>query len=287
MKYVPWVVLGAVSASAVGCGVLVRAILRPKRALAFKDYGTPEEQGMPSTTVKLPGDVHGWFAEAAESEVAVLLVHGRSRASGWMYPIARRLYPHASVMAIDLPGHGGSPGTYCSYGFRESEAVSSAVRWLEEHQSRPIVVIGVSMGGASTLIAQDEHPSSRVAAVVTIGTYADIASVFRRIAQERYLPWPLARALASVAGKIGGFDLQHRRPVDAAGRINVPYLAIQGDQDELVPTSAALRLAAAAPIGLARAAYYHGEHDDPGHGEMLDILEGFLKERPWAAPPAH
>lgn len=278
MKYVPLLVAGALSAGAVGCGVLVRSILRPNPVLAFKDYGTPLDHGIEATSVKLPEQVHGWFADVPNTELAVLLVHGRSRASGWMYPIAQRLYPHASVMAIDLPGHGVSPGGFVSYGFRESKAVADAIRWLEDNQSRPIVVVGVSMGGASSILAQAETPSERVIAMATIGTYADIASVFRRISKEMHLPWSVARHITGLAGKIGGFNLHSMRPLDAVVKLNIPYLAIQGDQDELVPTSAAMRLAAAAKPGLARAVYYRGEHDNPSHCEMLEILGRFIDE---------
>ena len=127
MKYVPLLVAGALSAGAIGCGVIVRSILRPNGELAFKDYGSPADHGLAAQPVELPGSVHGWYADAPGSELAVLLVHGRSRASGWMYPIAQRLFPHASVMAIDLPGHGASPKGFVSYGVRESKAVADAL----------------------------------------------------------------------------------------------------------------------------------------------------------------
>lgn len=273
-------------AAGAGTAIAVRAILHPTAERAFKDYGTPEAHGLDAAIVALPGDIHGWWVKNDGADLAVLLVHGRSRASGWMYPYAQKLAADATVMAIDLPGHGKSRKSTVSYGFHESETVRDAVAFLEAEQDKPIVVIGVSMGGAAAIIAQTEAPSSRVTGLVTIGTYTDIESVFRRVVKNTALPWLVARRLFTLAGRVGGFDLAQRRPVDCITKLRVPYLAVQGDADELVPVESAARLAEACGSALKSHIYYQGPHDDSSHPQMLAFVTSFVRARRDAVAPA-
>lgn len=267
------------TAAGIGVAALVRSVLRPNPLRAFKDYGTPEEHGLPSIPVVLPDQVRGWWVPSPDAPLAVLLVHGRSRASGWMYPLAQKLWPRTSVMAIDLPGHGKSRPAYVAYGVKEQLAVRDAVDWLSRKQQRPIIVVGISMGGASAILAQANFPSTSVAGVVSIGTYSDIESVFHGVTSEGRIPWPVARKILMLAGKIGGFDLENDRPVDAITRVTVPYLAIQGDHDELVPVRSARLLAEACAAEERGFRYYNGLHDVPENEELFGYLDAFLKAR--------
>lgn len=288
MSAVTYIVGGIATLGAAGAGtaIAVRSILYPTAERAFKDYGTPEAHGLDAEPVSLPDDIHGWWAKLDTAEVAVLLVHGRSRASGWMYPFAQKLAADATIMAIDLPGHGESRASTVSYGFKESEAVRDAVAFLEAAQDKPIVVIGVSMGGAAAIIAQTEAPSERVTGLITIGTYTDIESVFRRVSKNSALPWPIARRLFVLAARVGGFDFVQRRPVDCITKLRVPYLAVQGDADELVPVDAAARLAEACGSPLKSHIYYQGPHDDSSHPQMLAFVKSFVRARIDAVAPA-
>lgn len=288
MGSLPLVLGGAASlgAAGVGAGLLLRSILRPDASRAFMDYGTPEEHGIPAQDVQLPNGIYGWWAPSPDAEVAVLLVHGRSRAAGWMYPIAAKLWPRTSVMSIDLPGHGKSRSSFVSYGFSESVVVRDAVEYLSKIQRKPIVVIGISMGGASAIIAQANYPSARVSGIVTIGTYTDIKSVFVGVCKTLGMPWAVAKPLLKLAGKIGGFNMKDNRPVDCVQHIRVPFLAVQGDTDELVPVGSAKKLAKACTSKQAGYAYYHGLHDEPSNKEMFAFVNNFVLAREAAAEVA-
>lgn len=289
MKPLRYVLGGAISAGAVGVGasIVVRSVLRPKASKAFKDYGAPQAHGLPAQKVELPDGIHGWWVPNEDAEVAVLLVHGRSRAAGWMYPIAKQLWPRTGLMAIDLPGHGQSRSSYVSYGFAESKCVRDAIDFLAATQSKPIVIVGVSMGGASAIIAQAKYPSERVIGIVTIGTYTDIESVFKRVSDNANLPWTVTKPLFRIAGNVGGFDLEHNRPIDCVRELSVPYLAVQGDSDELVPVESAERLADACRSEDKAFAYYRGLHDVPDHPEMFEYVDAFIRAREADARAIH
>lgn len=261
--------------------VWVRAIIRPNWLRARMTYGTPQDHGIDAEPLMLPGRIHGWLARSpsADAKLAVLLVHGRSRRAGWMYPYAKRLWPETTIMAIDLPGHGESRFALVSYGVREAKTIADAVHWLSENQPLPIVIIGVSMGGASAILAQAKRPSDRVCGMITIGAYTDVASVFQRVAKNAGLSWKLTRPVFRLAGIIAGFDLESHRPIDRISEITVPYLALQGTRDSLVCATSARDFVEAAGRPNVEYAYYEGVHDNPDNEEVAEHIDAFIQDR--------
>ena len=55
------------------------------------------------------------------------------------------------VLAVDLRGHGGSPGAVGSYGVREGEDLAHALAALEGDLPAPVCALGFSYGGAAVL----------------------------------------------------------------------------------------------------------------------------------------
>lgn len=274
-------VVTGLGAMALVLAVWIRAIIRPNWLRARETFGSPQEHGFPAEPLTLPGRVRGWWATSPnpEATLAVLLVHGRSRRAGWMYPYAKRLWPDATIMAIDLPGHGDSRYALVSYGVREAKTISDAVQWLSDKQPLPIVIIGVSMGGASAILAQAKRPSDRVCGLITIGAYTDVASVFQRVAHNAGLSWKLTRPVFRLAGIIAGFDLVSHRPIDCIDKITVPYLAVQGTHDILVPVSAARDFVEAGGRSNFCYAYYDGPHDEPENADAAELVDAFIEDR--------
>ncbi len=97
----------------------------------------------------------------------LLLIHGAGGNLAHWPPQVRRL-PDATVYAIDLPGHGQSPGT----GAASIESYADAILdFLDAEGLMQVVVAGHSMGGA---IAQDlaRRVPGRIAGLALIATGA-------------------------------------------------------------------------------------------------------------------
>lgn len=261
--------------------LMIRAIVRPVAARTYKNYGTPQEKGLPAEKLVLSDGCRGWYVSSPQDEhdFALLLVHGRSRSTGWMYPLAIKLWPKSSIMAIDLPGHGESPYALVSYGKHESETVSHAVDWLSERQEKPIVIVGISMGGSSAILAQSHTPSPRVRGIITIGAFTDIQSVFQQVAQQSGIPWWIAQWIFKLSGWIAGFNFKNNRPIDAVTKLQVPLLAIQGKYDHLVPVESAKKFAAQQSHATIECAYYNGPHDAPENPALTPLIQTFLHDR--------
>lgn len=105
----------------------------------------------------------------ADAFATVVLVHGLthfSRTPG-VYDFARLLSSHVHVLVPDLRGHGASEGT-CSLGMDEPRDVAAAVAAADP--DLPVVTVGISLGGAASLLHGGTHGG--VAGVVAVSSPA-------------------------------------------------------------------------------------------------------------------
>ncbi|MFP5579239.1 MAG: alpha/beta fold hydrolase [Acidimicrobiia bacterium] len=106
-------------------------------------------------------DVHGGRIAVLDwggSGPTVVLLHPNGFCAGLYEPVATRLVDVARVVAVDLPGHGGStaPGERDGYGFGAmAERVVAALDQLEIRQP---AVVGGSLGGAVAILADRLRP---------------------------------------------------------------------------------------------------------------------------------
>jgi pimeloyl-ACP methyl ester carboxylesterase len=199
----------------------------------------------------------------------VLYVHGTGcNARVWGAHMAAVAPPHAAV-AIDLPGHGRSPG----HGYRGigdythfTVALAGALGWDR------FVLVGHSMGGGVALLAALHHPE-RLSGLVLVDTGArlrvdpsllraarEAAAAGRRAAMDR--DWAFAPGTArAVVEEVEAltadtdprvthadwiaddtFDVMRR-----VSAIRVPTLAVCGAEDRLTPVKYHRFLAAHIP----------------------------------------
>jgi uncharacterized protein len=173
--------------------------------------------------------VRGWLFHAAPPRRGtVVFLHGASNNRSAAGPVVAHLVPHGwDVLAYDLRAHGLSGGDASTYGYWERRDLTRALEALDIERA---VVVGLSAGGAVALLAA-ARDDRRIAGVVAVGVFSDLASV----ARER-MPWwagdrGLARGLA-LAEREGRFRVADVSPVSEAPRVRVPVLLIHGEEDE-------------------------------------------------------
>ncbi len=116
-------------------------------------------------------------------------------------------------------------------------------RAIQEKAAR-VVLVGVSLGGASSWLATEKAPSL-FDAIVTEGCFARLNDVSdnwfdRRIPEGHILFWPVKR----FAGEMAGVDPMTINPVEAAARWKgKPALVIHCQEDDLMKESYADDLA--------------------------------------------
>ena len=134
--------------------------------------------------------VAGWWVPVAGDAPTILLLHPIRADRRTMLSRARLLQREGySVLLIDLPAHGESPGEAITMGVREAAGVQAAREWIRERRpGAKIAAVATSLGAASVVLGP--QPSG-FDAVVVEALFSDFAlATENRIAMRM---GPLAR----------------------------------------------------------------------------------------------
>lgn len=176
--------------------------------------------------------VHGWLIDGIEGQGAVLLLHGVRADRRAMIHRARFLHAAGyAVLLIDFQAAGESPGKAITFGFREAEDVKASLRYIRQQlPGERVGIIGTSMGGAATILAE---PDVEADAVILEQVYPSI----RQATEDRLaihlgpLGPKLAPVLLMTLHAHLGIYPEALRPIDHIGRLSMPKLLIVGDRD--------------------------------------------------------
>lgn len=182
-----------------------------------------------------------WLPFPAKPSFAAVLVHGYTGTGPTMKRYARLLRERfdCDLLAPDLRGHGRSDGGYIGFGLRDAEDLRLWIDWLIERRGPdiPIILYGVSMGGAAVLTAAGSALPTNVRCVVSDCGYSDAREILAHKAKKLYgLPrFPAVAALRSATALLARYDLAEACPRRAVARTKLPILFIHGDADDFVP----------------------------------------------------
>jgi len=217
-----------------GCAVLI----------AGSKLTSPAQSSVGSLPPDLPGKsvsfqsgsgaiIRGWLIPGRTGAGAVALMHGVRANRLSMLDRARFLARNGfTVLLFDFQAHGESEGKHLTFGHLESEDAKAAISFLrKEAPNEKIGIIGVSMGGAATLLAS---PPLDVNAIVLEMVYPNIDQAVKNRITMRLGGWSaiLSPLLTAQLRYRLGFDTDALRPIDHVGSIKVPKLFIVGANDK-------------------------------------------------------
>ena len=220
---------------------------------------TPASFGLGSEDVAFTAKdgvpLKGWWVPAPEAHGSVVLVHGLNRSRIEMVRRVPFLHRRGwNALLLDLRHHGESGGASTTFGEREKDDVLAAVALTQSRAPGPVVLWGVSLGAASSVLAASAD--TQVAGVVCDSSYLSLRDtvrhhlrLFRRFAWWLNLVpvWPVADEVVFWMGRRGGF---HPDDVDiqvAAARLGGrPSLFVANSEDARMPKEIAFALQAAA-----------------------------------------
>jgi alpha-beta hydrolase superfamily lysophospholipase len=209
--------------------------------------------GFEARMVSIPGSgyaVAGWWVDEGQGSPVVLLVHGIRADRLSMVSRALLLTQHGfSVLLIDLQAHGDTPGAAITLGYRESADVVAARDWIRRTTpGRKIGVVGMSLGGASVLLAPQPVGFD---AVVLEAVFPRVGRAVENRIRIRLGP------LAPILMPLLLIQLQPRlhvseselEPIRFIGKLGAPVLVVAGSLDEhtTLPESRELFAAAKEP----------------------------------------
>ncbi len=192
-----------------------------------------------------------------------------------------------NVLLIDQRAHGESEGNAISFGIRERFDILDWVLYAEERFGAvPILLVGISMGGASVLMAGGEELPASVCGIVADCPYSSPRDIITSVIRMMHLPPALAYPLVATSARLfGGFSLASCTAIDAVGRCRVPVLLLHGEEDRLVPCDMSRAMHAAAPERVTLYTFPGADHgmsfmSDPARYETAigDFCDACLKE---------
>ena len=213
---------------------------------AFEEISFAAADGVP---------LKGWWVPAADARGTVVLVHGLNRSRIEMVKKVPFLQQAGwNALLFDLRHHGESGGQASTFGDRERLDVQAAKSFARARSAAPVVLWGVSLGGAAATLAAAEDPT--VAGLVCDSTYRSLRdtvkhhlTLFRRFRWWlRLVPsWPVASEVVWWMGRRGDFDPDAVDLVAAASRLGRrPVLFVCNSGDRRMPPEIAFELKAAA-----------------------------------------
>lgn len=100
--------------------------------------------------------ISGWFIKSPEPKAVALLMHGVRSNRGQMLNRAQHFRnQNITSLVFDFQAHGMSHGNRITMGSLESQDATAAIEYIKEiYPDLPLIVVGVSLGGASMLLSE-------------------------------------------------------------------------------------------------------------------------------------
>jgi len=187
--------------------------------------------------------LHAYYIKAScpTPKVAVL-IHGYTDNAISMMMLGK-MYERefgCNVFLPDLRYAGLSEGTHIGMGWKDSQDVAQWIRTLPTHfgDSLSVVVHGISMGAATTMMLSGMKDVPHVVAYIEDCGYTDVWSQFSKELQEDFnLPtFPLLHIASWICDIKYGWNFTEASSIAQVAKCQRPMLFIHGDSDKYVPT---------------------------------------------------
>src|SRR2546423_5379448 len=156
---------------------------------------TPAQQGATYEDVTFNStdgnQLSGWYLPNRARAVTIIMTHGLFRSRYEMLDRGIELWRAGySVLLYDLRRHGRSPAEFSTIGYDERHDVEAAARFARSRApGQKLVLMGVSMGAAATLLAAAEEARAQdILAVVAESSFLSFEDTVRHHVSLLRLP---------------------------------------------------------------------------------------------------
>lgn len=178
------------------------------------------------------------------SKKTAIILHGYMNNKNTMAAYANLFHKLGyNVLLPDARAHGESQSKYIGYGWVEKADVKKWVNEVIAHNGSDskIVIFGVSMGGATTMMTSGEKLPKQVKAFVEDCGYTSVKDEIEHEAQDLYnmpaIPrFPLVEVLSGINKVKVGYYLADGSSINQLKKNKRPMLFIHGAKDTFVPT---------------------------------------------------
>jgi predicted MFS family arabinose efflux permease/pimeloyl-ACP methyl ester carboxylesterase len=230
----------------------------------------------------------GWYlpaGDAAQRRVTFVLTHGLFRSRYEMLERGLALWREGySVLLYDLRRHGASAAEFSTIGYDERHDVAAAFRFARTREpGNGVVLLGVSMGAAATLLAASEMQDEKLLGVVAESSFLSFADTARHHVRLLGLPaFPFATLLIKFTSWRLNFAAEDYDLRRAAAKISRPVLFIGGAKDVRMPNAAVLEPLYAAATSAGKRKFIvegaaHGRAYDESPESYVKAVDEFVE----------
>ncbi len=193
--------------------------------------------------------LHGTLVRPeGESHRYVICIHGVKSDGEYMAYYAKHYIDMGiNVLLPDLRGFGKSAGNYTGYGYFDRLDILEWIYLITRRDPKARIMLhGVSMGAATTLMTTGEKLPSQVILAVADSSYSTLSEEFSDVYKKlKGAIIPLSVSMLMIRGLIRlkcGYDINRVNVLEAVSRSNTPTLFIHGDEDQLIDPQMCARL---------------------------------------------
>ena len=150
-----------------------------------------------------------------------------------------------NVIMVDQRSHGKSGGSTISFGIKERYDVLEWVKYANRRfgDTCPIILTGISMGGATVLMTLSIDLPKNVVGVMADCPYSSPGEIIRLFCKNMGLPPRIVYPFAYLGALIfGGFRLDATSAYKAVEKTDVPIVIFHGEEDSFVPCDMAKKI---------------------------------------------
>ena len=219
--------------------------------------------------------LHASFIPAGEqSHRYAIVIHGISdnhEANG----IYAKHYLEKGINCLlpDLRGFGKSEGKYIGFGYDDRLDILEWIYWIIKRDPEASILLhGMSMGAATTLLTTGENLPAHVKAAIADSAYSTLREQFAATYKSfkgSFMPIPVVLFLARIIIYLrAGYDINAVNPIESVTKSTTPTLFIHGDDDQFIDPQMCSRLYEAAKCPkqycmILGAAHIEGVVNDP------------------------
>ncbi len=182
----------------------------------------------------------GTYYEYAPGAPMELMFHGyRGNAERDLSGGVQRCFSMGrSAFIVDQRCAGRSEGNTITFGIHERRDCLAWVDFLVKHFGSDVKIIltGISMGGATVLMAAGEELPENVIGILSDCAYSTPRDIIIKTIRQMGLPPVLSYPFVKLGARLfGHFDLEETSPVDAMKNCRLPVIFFHGETDDYVP----------------------------------------------------
>ena len=212
--------------------------MKKMRTMPHEDFSVQSHDGL---------TLRGKYFEYKKGAPVELMFHGyrgdgeRDLSGG----IERCFALERNAVIVDQRGSGASDGDTITFGVLERW---DCLRWVDFLIERfgedvEIILTGISMGGATVLMAAGEPLPKNVKSVLADCGFSSAREMIKKEITRMKLPAKLIYPFVRLGGKwFGHFDIDETTAMHALARCKLPIIFLHGDHDFYVPFSMSERM---------------------------------------------